>query len=261
MKNSTLRIRLWLPVIAMLLSAFSAHADAESYITLGTDGTVAVAPCDLGNHINVVANAHFERRLNIWSLDLTLPEGLSVSDVQAGPDMTVIYPNHLLHDSTYTAVLNVSNYGLTISMIIEYVWDYWDYNHDGVPESYGWIKWEAGDYGNLFSVDFLVSQDFKGGDIIIDGYLCSSPDYRGPTIGNINVPFQKTVKVIVGYEKGDVNGDGVINVADVTELIGLLLEGNLDTLDQYRAAAADLTGNGKINVSDITSLIDKLLAQ
>lgn len=257
MKNCTLK-KLWLPVVALLLSAFPVNAEIESYITLGTDGTLILPPNSLGSNANVKANAYFERRQNNWSLDFTLPEGLSISGAQAGPEMTVTYMNYFFNDTTYQAPLNVSEDGLTISSKIEYVWGYWDYNHDGIADPYGWVKWDAGNYDNLFSVDFSVSQDFRGGNIIIDGLFNSSDDTRGmPLRGS----FQKTVKVIIGYEKGDVNGDGVINVADVTELISLLLEGNLDTLDQYRAAAADLNGNGKISVSDITSLIDKLLAQ
>ena len=53
---------------------------------------------------------------------------------------------------------------------------------------------------------------------------------------------------------GDVNGDGNINISDVTNLIDLLLSG--DELPAY----ADVNGDGGVNIKDVTDLIDMLLS-
>ena len=53
---------------------------------------------------------------------------------------------------------------------------------------------------------------------------------------------------------GDVNGDGNINISDVTNLIDLLLSG--DELPAY----ADVNGDGGVNIKDVTDLIDILLS-
>ena len=53
---------------------------------------------------------------------------------------------------------------------------------------------------------------------------------------------------------GDVNGDGFINVADVTALIQIVL--NSQTID---LAVADLDNSGTINVADVTALIQMVL--
>ena len=53
--------------------------------------------------------------------------------------------------------------------------------------------------------------------------------------------------------RGDVNGDGVINIDDVTTLIDGLLSGN-DMGD-----GADCNLDGIINIDDVTALIDYLL--
>ena len=58
----------------------------------------------------------------------------------------------------------------------------------------------------------------------------------------------------IGAGPGDTNGDGVINVADVTDLIDVLLCGG--ELPAY----CDMNGDGNINVADMTSLIDMLLS-
>ena len=57
---------------------------------------------------------------------------------------------------------------------------------------------------------------------------------------------------------GDVNGDGHINIADVTLLIDYLLNNDSSLID---LANADVDGDGVINISDVTKLIDNLLLQ
>ena len=51
---------------------------------------------------------------------------------------------------------------------------------------------------------------------------------------------------------GDVNGDGDINVVDITALIDIIMNDGSD-------AAADVNGDGDINVVDITALIDIIM--
>ena len=55
---------------------------------------------------------------------------------------------------------------------------------------------------------------------------------------------------------GDVNGDGEVNVSDVTALINKIL-GTAD----YSDAVCDINADGTINVSDVTALINIILAQ
>lgn len=58
------------------------------------------------------------------------------------------------------------------------------------------------------------------------------------------------------FLKGDVDGDGKVNISDVTALIDYLLIHNPDGIN---AQAADVDGDGKVNISDVTALIDYLL--
>ena len=57
------------------------------------------------------------------------------------------------------------------------------------------------------------------------------------------------------FIRGDVNGDGSVNISDVTTLIDLLLGGG--TISN---PAADCNQDGSINISDVTALIDYLLS-
>ncbi|MDY6300267.1 MAG: dockerin type I repeat-containing protein [Bacteroidales bacterium] len=55
---------------------------------------------------------------------------------------------------------------------------------------------------------------------------------------------------------GDVDGNGKVDIADVTALIDSLLS-NSTTID---TVAADVDGDGNTSISDVTALIDKLLS-
>ena len=52
--------------------------------------------------------------------------------------------------------------------------------------------------------------------------------------------------------RGDVNGDGEVNISDVTLLINAVLNDDFSPINQ---ANSDMDGNGVINVSDVTALI------
>ena len=54
--------------------------------------------------------------------------------------------------------------------------------------------------------------------------------------------------------RGDVNGDGVVSISDVTDLIDYLLSGAV------APASADVDLDGSVSISDVTTLIDYLLS-
>ena len=58
-----------------------------------------------------------------------------------------------------------------------------------------------------------------------------------------------------GYEPGDVNHDGDVNIADVTLLIDYLLGNQVEIC----TLCADVDFSGDINIADVTGLIDNLL--
>ena len=60
-------------------------------------------------------------------------------------------------------------------------------------------------------------------------------------------------------KKGDVNGDRVVSIEDVTCLISYLLTESSDTL--FDAANADVNDDGMLSIADVTALIDLLLTE
>ena len=62
------------------------------------------------------------------------------------------------------------------------------------------------------------------------------------------------IKIAPKTQRGDVNGDGKVNISDVTALINLLLS------DGAFSAAADCYQDGKLSINDVTTLINYLLS-
>ena len=57
------------------------------------------------------------------------------------------------------------------------------------------------------------------------------------------------------YKKGDVNGDGDVNIADINKLISIILGGEDDT-----EGRSDVNGDGDVNIGDINAVIAIILA-
>ena len=68
-------------------------------------------------------------------------------------------------------------------------------------------------------------------------------------VDNISFAYYKEAGVA-----GDINGDGTVDVSDVTALINKIL-GTSDYTDEV----CDINGDGVINVSDVTQLINQIL--
>ena len=60
-----------------------------------------------------------------------------------------------------------------------------------------------------------------------------------------------------GGLRGDVNGDGSVNISDVTALIDYLLSGNSSGIN---LSNADCNTDSNVSISDVTALIDYLLS-
>ena len=75
--------------------------------------------------------------------------------------------------------------------------------------------------------------------------------YNGTIVKNQEVVISKPA-----VTRGDVDGNGSVNISDVTALIDYLLSSNAGT----NASAADCNQDGSVNISDVTTLIDYLLS-
>ena len=73
---------------------------------------------------------------------------------------------------------------------------------------------------------------------------------------SIGQPSAPLMLSYTGALKGDVNGDGIVNVTDITLIINHILKKGSDNFNEE---AADVNGDGTINVTDVTLAINIIL--
>ena len=76
--------------------------------------------------------------------------------------------------------------------------------------------------------------------------------YNGSVAKNIDVVISKP-----SFTRGDVDGNGIVNIGDVTALISYLLSGDSTSAN---VSAADCDQSGTVNIGDVTVLISYLLS-
>ena len=126
-------------------------------------------------------------------------------------------------------------------------------------ENGGWDE-IAGDRFGAETNDFEVTEAVLGQELTLVNYANA---YKIPAgKWNLTLSVDDMTLVITkaaGYERGDVNMDGTVDVNDVTRLIDV----NLGKVVEYDAAAADCNidgGDGSIDINDITALIARVLS-
>ena len=253
-------------IFTLLLAAIGAKASSYFTVVGAVNDTLRINPTYLNGYKTITFGAHFDGYLDNWRLELTYPKDsiMQVIYVQRGSDMDIPYLKSDGTEDIYEATLTITpkffNYTYNGEIIISSTineYGYWDYNYDGIYEPYGTIKWSAGYYYDFFSIDYRLNADCTGDSIVIDGHLTSTYDARDYYIATAD--FYKVIYLKVAYLLGDVNGDDVVTIADVTALSSYVLSGG-DWFDQYQSAAADVNGDGQVTIADVTVLIRMVLA-
>lgn len=241
-----------LALTTVILALCCGNAFADNYFTMGVNDTLRIHPGALGGYVNVPVRAHFDGRLNHFYLTMSYPidGSLTAGAVADSTGMNVPY-----FDSTGTPCVYAAHVSTAVNNTVIFaeipITGYWDYNNSGNYAPYGTVKWEAGNYPKMFYIQINVSQQCPENDITITGDLWSDGDARGGTVGYVN--FYKSIHIVVGYMRGDINGDEFINLADMNLLIDHLINGT--PFDAYEMAAADITGDGNVNTADLSALI------
>ena len=168
------------------------------FVLLATAGT-AVADCyfyidqyefngyDLGTQISIPVHAHFDARLDTWLAKITLPEGLTPIRKKAlpGADMAISYEDENGETAVWDRTFTVSEQDGTLNVLcfepnMPQGYCYEDFG----DESYGSVKWEYGDYYDMFTLQLRVEEYFAGGEVVIETIVSSAPDTRGGTVAD-----------------------------------------------------------------------------
>jgi M6 family metalloprotease-like protein len=99
------------------------------------------------------------------------------------------------------------------------------------------------------SLDSLTNNSVPAAKVYTGGYM-----NKPITKMRVNQDQRKASFWYMRVLKGDINGDGEVNVADVNVLINIILTG-----DSTGVTNSDVNGDGEVTVADINALIDIIL--
>lgn len=138
-----------------------------------------VASLESGREIDMPVYAHFDAWVQGWDLDLTLPDGLSITSVDPGPGMSIPYIDAEGIETYLTPSLIATEHGYSCHINTA---GYWcpDWNEDQLV-SYGSVKWEPGEY-EMFTLHLRIDDYFNGGEIIFETTASSENDAREDVI-------------------------------------------------------------------------------
>ena len=77
--------------------------------------------------------------------------------------------------------------------------------------------------------------------------------------GAISEAAEATYTIAVSTQKGDVNGDTKVDIADVTELVNIILDTEDPTAPQLDAG--DFDGDNDLDADDVRALVEKILSE
>ena len=118
--------------------------------------------------------------------------------------------------------------------------------------SEGWTLQNAAGEQVIGSLIFGADEKLKGGAGTMYSGEHNDESYAHIDGGTANPGYFSEKPAFL---KGDVNGDGTVNVADVTMLVSMIL-GNMPV-----NAAANVNGDTDVNVADVTALVSIILGQ
>ena len=118
-----------------------------------------------------------------------------------------------------------------------------------------------GNYDNKGAVPFQKDVDYV---YVNDGLASVSHDgecvvlngYRGYFHGNNTSPGDVSAFFDAQPLLGDVNGDGSVNITDVTQMVNYILDNNTVIVFMN----SDVNGDGQYNIADVTLIVNIILS-
>ena len=217
----------------------------------------------------VLTVSFFSRAIGIWDATLTLDQALNVPGGEIHFVSTGDYPWLVVTDDDGTTYAKSGNAGVVSSVstlmatvtVAEGTILAFNYKAYGEGTSIIWDKCEfavdgqvIASYGAEHNLTWATCNTVLSAGTHTLTWSYTKDDTLNPegdffAVDNVSL----VAPVIV---PGDVNGDGKVNISDVTMLVNLVLNGDPNPSNY---PAADYDGNGTIDISDVTRLINYVL--
>ncbi len=134
-------------------------------------------------------------------------------------------------------------------------YDYFSFTTQLAENADDWDAIAAARFGAVSEGDFLVTDELLGQELSLEAGGDAYKVLKGKYNLTLDYANMKLIieKVAEPFLQGDVNGDGEIDVRDITALIDVIMNSITDN------PRADVNQDGDIDVRDITALIDIIM--
>ena len=171
----------------------------------------------------------------------------------AGADTIYVTLNGTATVATYTPVMQPANESYITQTSFRASWT--DQTAASAVTGYT-LQYETG--GEANTVSGITTKYYTLSDLIAGAtysYKVKALYFDGSESAWSNTQQVTLLPAAPAFEVGDVNHDGGVNIADVTNLIDYLLDNSVAIYTD----CADINGDGDINIADVAMLIDSLL--
>lgn len=188
-----------------------------------------------GNKVEVPIYMNNSTSITSFQFDMYLPSGVTVATDNYG-DYEIFISNDRTNERQHTVSAARQNDGAIRVLCYS-------------PTN----KNFSGSSGKVLTINLTTTSSASSGTY--NAYL------KGQILSTVNLdaykPNDKSFSITVkNYMPGDVNGDGVVTVVDVTAAVSLALGGGSSNLVRE---AADINGDGAVTVVDVTGIVNIVL--
>lgn len=195
------------------------------------------------------------------NISSTFDQDSRVADITVSGEMVDVFDDMLGADSRLTVYLIEDH--LHADQLNQSTWVP-NYEHNGVfRQALGSVKGvEFNRDGNAYSNHFTytIPAEWNADNMSVVAFISrplAGRNYLDMRVNNVNKCKLGESTPVEEVMLGDLNDDGMIDVADVVMLIDVALSGNTSGVNRE---AADINHDGLYDVADVTALIDRLLS-
>ena len=197
------------------------------------DNAIYIEPFSarIGDEVNIEVRLKNVEAATSYGFDLVLPVGMSIAtEADNSFDDAVTLSSRNSKHTTTTNKLSAERYKIGVASLSS--------------------KALTGNDGLVLTIKAQVADDMAVGDyaVTIENPLLVLTDGTKPA-----VEATATKVTIEDYVKGDVDGDGVVDLADAVLVINYYVG---KTVNNFAAKAADVDGDGVIDLADAVKIIN-----